>query len=218
MGTINIHKSHALSMHERIKSKLKSKHKGKGKKDLDPRKGGNLKPSVDSAISKEGKGKQGKSKCGYFNHGYHPKSYLMKKTIEIMEKTLQQNNVGDYIPENAKKKPIEKALENQGNVNALIAINYSQNAWIIDLGASHHMENTQYFLSCLKTCMGPRILMGDDSPVEVFGQGRVELINGSFENILHITKIFVNILFVYQITHIGTRKGVEFTSEFHDNI
>jgi hypothetical protein len=103
-------------------------------------------------------------------------------------------------------------------VHALIAINSSPDAWIIDSGASHHMEATKYVLSSLKTCTGPPILMGDDSPVEVSGQGRVDLENGSFENVLHILKLSVNLLFVYQITHTGTRKRVEFTPDSCDNI
>jgi hypothetical protein len=99
-------------------------------------------------------------------------------------------------------------------VHALIAINSSPYAWIIDSGASHHMEATKHVLSSLKTCTGPPILMGDDSPVEVSGQGRVDLGNGSFENVLHVLKLSINILSMYQITHIGTRKRVEFTLDF----
>jgi hypothetical protein len=63
--------------------------------------------------------------------------------------------------------------------------------------------------------------MGDDTPIEVVGEGRVELPNGSFENVLHVPNISINILSVYQITQIG--KMVEFTSDsvtvldMHDN-
>jgi hypothetical protein len=105
----------------------------------------------------------------------------------------------------------------------LIAIHSSLDAWILDSGASHHMEATQDVLSSLTTCMGPPILMGDDTPVEVTGQGRVELQHGSFENVLHVSKLSVNLLSVYQITHSGTRKRVEFTLDsvtiydMHDN-
>jgi hypothetical protein len=65
--------------------------------------------------------------------------------------------------------------------------------------------------------------MGDDTLVEIIGQGRVELQHKSFENVLHVSKLFVNLLFVYQITHSSTRKRVEFTLDFvtifdmHDN-
>ena len=55
--------------------------------------------------------------------------------------------------------------------------------------------------------------MGDDSPVKITGKRRIELNHGSFENVLHVQKILVNLLFVYQITHSGTRKRVEFTPD-----
>jgi hypothetical protein len=63
--------------------------------------------------------------------------------------------------------------------------------------------------------------MGDDTPVAVAGEGRVELHNGSFENFLHVPKISMNLLSVYHITQKG--KKVEFTSDsvfvlgMHDN-
>jgi hypothetical protein len=63
--------------------------------------------------------------------------------------------------------------------------------------------------------------MGDDTLVATAGEGRVELPNGSFENVLHLPKLYINLLLVYQITQTG--KKVEFTSnlvfvlDMHDN-
>jgi hypothetical protein len=63
--------------------------------------------------------------------------------------------------------------------------------------------------------------MGDDTPVAVAGEGRVELHNGSFENVLHVPNISMNLLSIYHITQKG--KKVEFTSDsvsvidMHDN-
>jgi hypothetical protein len=64
--------------------------------------------------------------------------------------------------------------------------------------------------------------MGDDTPFEVIGQGRVEIPHKIFENVFHVPKIFVNILSIYQITHYGIGKRAEFTpnsvtiSDIHD--
>jgi hypothetical protein len=75
--------------------------------------------------------------------------------------------------------------------------------------------------SSLSPCSRPPILMGDDNPVAVVGEGRVELHNGSFENVLHVQNISMNLLLVYLITQKG--KKVEFTSDsfsvidMHDN-
>jgi hypothetical protein len=143
MGEIKSSKVHALVVHESNKSNLKTKQKGKGKKDPEQRKEGNFKPFDESSSSKGGKGKKGKTKCGYCNHDYHPESSCMKKTIDLMVQTLQQNNLGDCIPENAKKKPGDKAPQNRGNSHALISIHSSPDAWILDSGASHHMEATK---------------------------------------------------------------------------
>jgi hypothetical protein len=72
------------------------------------------------------------------------------------------------------------------------------------------MENTKDILSSVTACTRPPILMGDDSLVEVTRKGRVELDHEIFENVLHVPKLSVNLLSVYHITHIGSRKKVEF--------
>jgi hypothetical protein len=103
----------------------------------------------------------------------------------------------------------------------LIAIHSSPNAWILDLGASHHMTTTKDVFSYLTASTGPPILMGDDTPVEVTRQGRVELQHGSFDNVFHVPKLSMNLLSIYQITQLG--KSVEFTTDYvtiydmHDN-
>ena len=55
--------------------------------------------------------------------------------------------------------------------------------------------------------------MGDNSVVAATGQGRVQFEDGSFENFLHIPRLFVNLLLVYQMTHTGSRRKVEFTTD-----
>jgi hypothetical protein len=65
------------------------------------------------------------------------------------------------------------------------------------------MEVKEEVLSSLIPCSRPPILIGDDTPIAVAGEGRVELPNGSFENVLHVPNLFINILSVYQITQKG---------------
>jgi hypothetical protein len=85
------------------------------------------------------------------------------------------------------------------------------------------MAAKEEVLSSLIPCSRPPILMGYDTLVEVVGEGRVELHNGSFENVLHVPNISMNLLLVYQITQKG--KKIEFTSDsdsvsvidMHDN-
>jgi hypothetical protein len=85
-----------------------------------------------------------------------------------MAQILQQNNLGDYIPKGAKKNKREDQNPKKGNSShALISINSSPNAWIIDSGASHHMDAKREVYSSLYACKDPPILMGDNSPIEV---------------------------------------------------
>jgi hypothetical protein len=58
--------------------------------------------------------------------------------------------------------------------------------------------------------------MGDNSPVEVIGKGRIELTNRSFENVLHVPKLSVNILSLYQMKNSSIRNKVIFTLDAVD--
>jgi hypothetical protein len=88
----------------------------------------------------------------------------MQNKIDIMSQILQQNNLGDCIPEGAKKKKPEDPNFKKGNSShALIAIKSSLDDWIIDSGASHHMASSKEIYSSLDACKGPPILMGGNS-------------------------------------------------------
>jgi hypothetical protein len=58
--------------------------------------------------------------------------------------------------------------------------------------------------------------MGGNSPVEVTDKGRIELTNRSFENVLHVPKLSINILSMYHMTNSGTGKRVIFTPDAVD--
>jgi hypothetical protein len=73
------------------------------------------------------------------------------------------------------------------------------------------MATSEAVYYSLDACKGPLILMGDNSYVEVTGKGRIELTNGSFENVLHVPKLSVNLLSVYQMMNSGIRNKVVFT-------
>jgi len=73
------------------------------------------------------------------------------------------------------------------------------------------MEAVETVYPSISSWMGPLILMVYDTSVEVIGQGRVEIPHRSFENVLHVPKLSMNLLFVYQIMHSSTGKRVEFT-------
>jgi hypothetical protein len=120
-----------------------------------------------------------------------------------MAQLLQKNNLGNFIPEGAKKKKKEYRAPKKGNHHAMVTINSSFDSWIIDSGASHHMAAKEEIFTSLSSCSRPPILMGDDTPVAVAGEGRVKLPNSSFENVLHVPNLSINLLSVYQITQKG---------------
>jgi hypothetical protein len=125
--------------------------------------------------------------------------------------------LGDRIPEGAKKKNPEDLNSKKGNSShALIAINSSPDAWIIDSGESHCMATSEAVYSSLDACKGPPILMGDNSSVEVTSKGRIELTNGIFENVLHVPKLSINLLSVYQMKNFDTENIVIFTPNVMD--
>jgi hypothetical protein len=62
------------------------------------------------------------------------------------------------------------------------------------------MAMKEEVFTSLSSCSRPPILMGDDTLVAVVGEGRVELPYGIFENVLHIPKLSINLLSIYQIT------------------
>jgi hypothetical protein len=66
------------------------------------------------------------------------------------------------------------------------------------------MAASKAVYSSLDACKGPPILMGDNSSVEVTKKERIELTNGSFENVLHVPKLSINLLSMYQMTNFGT--------------
>ena len=122
----------------------------------------------------------------------------MKKQIDLMNQIIQKKNLGDHIAKGAKKmKPKDQNSKKGNSIHALITIKSFPDAWIVDLGASHHMATKKAVYYSLDAFKGPPILMGDNSPVEVTDKGRIELTNESFENVLHVPEIFVNLLSVY---------------------
>ena len=64
--------------------------------------------------------------------------------------------------------------------------------------------------SSLKPSNVPYIYVGNDTQVKVEGSGNVELGNGVFKDILHVPNLSTNLLSIYQITHYGCGKKVEF--------
>jgi hypothetical protein len=149
MGAIKGPRVHALTMHDGIHKYHKYKDKYKRKSHAHTKKEGYTKPFNDASESKGEKGRKGE-KCTYCHKGFHSEYKCMQKKIDLMSQILQQNNLGDHIPEGAKKKKPEDPNSKKGNSShALISINSSPDDWIIDSGESHHMATLEAVYSSL---------------------------------------------------------------------
>jgi penicillin-binding protein-related factor A (putative recombinase) len=71
----------------------------------------------------------------------------MKIQINHMAQILQKNNLRELIPKASKKKSGYQAHKN-GNTHALVGVYSSNDTWIVDSIASHHMEKKGYSIFC----------------------------------------------------------------------
>ena len=55
--------------------------------------------------------------------------------------------------------------------------------------------------------------MGDDSQIPAEGRGSVRVKHGEFKNVLYVPSLASNLLYVYQMTNIGSPKRVTFDSD-----
>jgi hypothetical protein len=83
--------------------------------------------------------------------------------------------------------------------------------WLIDYGACYHMDMDKDIFSSLNECNTKKIFVGDDRSLSVVGSGIVHVDNGHFNDVLFVPSISCNLLSVYQITHSGEGKTVDFS-------
>jgi hypothetical protein len=209
MGAIKCSKNQALAAIDAPKSSGKDKQKGKGK-FLESKK---ERSSQSSEKSSEPKGKKNKEikLFSYYSKGFHPEENCMRKTINEMAKKLQQHNL--TVPENAKKKDDNRTGGRERYGHDLMAFKSTPSAWILDSGASNHMAASKDEFSSIEESIRSPIYLGDATPANVCEEGIVDLEGGCFTNVLHVPSLSTNLLLIYQITHSGSRRKVEFTPD-----
>jgi hypothetical protein len=73
------------------------------------------------------------------------------------------------------------------------------------------MAKDRDIFSTLNECNTKKIFVGDDRSLSVEGSGTVQVENGHFNDVLCVPSLSCNLLSVYQITHSGEGKTVEFS-------
>jgi hypothetical protein len=87
----------------------------------------------------------------------------------------------------------------------------SSDEWLIDSRASYHMAKDNDIFFALNECNTKKIFVGDDRSLSVVGSRTVQVDNGHFNDVLCVPSLSCNLLSVYQITHSGKGKTVEFS-------
>ena len=103
---------------------------------------------------------------------------------------------------------------------ALSVLSRSNNPWILDSGASHHMTDAYTLFSSYKPCAGNlKVQIADGSYASVAGKGCIQLSTPFvLENVLHIPNLSCNLLSISQFTkqHQCVAKFFPTHAEFQD--
>ena len=98
-------------------------------------------------------------KFSYYKKGNHT-----KKTIDQMEKLLEQHNIA--LLEGARNTDSREKSEYHDEICHALKASYSKSrAFLIDLGASNHMVSSRESFSSLQLIDGPSIHMGNDTQI-----------------------------------------------------
>jgi transposase InsO family protein len=125
-----------------------------------------------------------------------------------LEATMKKHNIS-----------IDSTSSSSSHGHALSASSFSFNKpststfdkWLIDFGASYHMAKDRDIFSTLNECNTKKIFVGDDRSLSVEGSRTVQVENGHFNDVLCVPSLSCNLLSVYQITHSGEGKTIEFS-------
>jgi hypothetical protein len=125
-----------------------------------------------------------------------------------LETTMKKHNISIDSTSSSH----EHALYASGfSFNSNSTTTSSSDEWIIDSETSYHMANDKVIFSALNECNTKKIFVGDDRSLSVVGSGIVQVDNGHFNDVLCVPSLSCNLLSVYQITHSGEGKTVEFS-------
>jgi hypothetical protein len=125
-----------------------------------------------------------------------------------LEAMMKKNNIG-----------IDSTCSCSSHGHALSASGFSFNTtstssfdeWLIDSVASYHMAKDKDIFSNLNECNTKKIFIGDDRSLSVVGSRTIQVDNGHFNDVLCVPSLSCNLLSIYQITHSGEGKTVEFS-------
>jgi hypothetical protein len=128
--------------------------------------------------------------------------------MTTLEATMKKYNIS-----------IDSTCSYSSHGHAVYAFGFSLNAtstsssdeWLIYSRSSYHMDKDKAIFSSLNECSTKKIFVGDDRSLSVVGSGTIQVDNGHFNYALCVPSLSCNLLSVYQITHLGEGKTIEFS-------
>jgi hypothetical protein len=127
-----------------------------------------------------------------------------------LEETMKKQNIN--INSSSSSSSHGHALfASRFSFNTTSTTTFSFDEWLIDSGASYHMAKDKAIFSSLNECNTNKIFVGDDRSLSVVGSGTIQVENGHFNDVLCVPNLSCNLLSVYQITHSGECKTVDFS-------
>jgi hypothetical protein len=146
--------------------------------------------------------------CNFCNKDGHDESRCFKK-MAALEAVMKKHNISI---DSSSSSSHGHALSASGfSFNTPSTTTSSSDEWLIDSGASYHMAKDKAIFSSLNECNTKEIFVGDDRSLSVVGSGTIQVQNGHFNDVLCVPDLSCNLLSVYQITHSGEGKTVEFS-------
>jgi hypothetical protein len=128
--------------------------------------------------------------------------------MEVLEATMKKHNI-NLDSCSSRSSSHRYALFTDGfSFNATTTC-YS-NWWPIDSRASYHMAKDKAIFSTLNEYNTKHIFVGDDISLSVVGSGTIQLDDGYFNDVLCVPSLPCNLILIYQITHLGEDKTIEF--------
>jgi hypothetical protein len=200
----------ALVVHQKDKPKNPKKQhpRHKNKKYKGP------KPTEIVYAPNGDKGEKYKSKktekhCRFFDKVGHDESKCFNRMASL-EVAMKKNNIN--IDSTSSSSSHGHTLSTSGfSFNTTSTSIY--NEWIIDSRASYHMAKDRDIFYTLNECNTKKIFVGDDRYLSVVGTGTVQVDNGHFNDVLCVPSLSCNLQLVYQITHSGEGKTVDFSPQ-----
>jgi hypothetical protein len=196
----------ALVVHQKDKPKnTKKKHPRYNNKQYKGPKHTYTTFSPNGDIREKYKNKKNDKHCKFCDKDGHDESKCFKK-METLEATMKKHNIN-----------IDSTTSSSSHGHALSTSGFSFNTtststsdeWLIDSGASYHMDKDRYIFYALNECNTKKIFVGDDRSLSVEGSRTVQVENGHFNDVLCVPSLSCNLLSIYQITNSGEGKTIE---------